>query len=176
MMRHERTRGRAQRPALRCGEGLACAGFLLLAALCSLGSGCSSMYHRARPKLPPEPRAQLGMRMAEALHADSLALDAGRILRDHLRRGVSGETIQTDLDRLEMCAFELKRRTLAARDVSNSCAQKDQRADEIDRLNRRSNSWLDYVEVARRTSPAAQAKRLEALLGDAVVFAPSLVH
>jgi hypothetical protein len=162
--------------APRNGGPIVLAGLLLLAIPCIFGSGCSAMYHRARTKLPPEPRAQLEMRIDEALHADSLALHAARILRDHLQRGVSGETIQTDLDRLEMSAFELKRRALAAGDVSNSCAQEGQRTEEIDRLNRRSNSWLDYVEGARRTSPAVQSERLEALLSDPVVFAPSPAH
>jgi hypothetical protein len=137
---------------------------LLLASVGLGGSGCNSIYHRTRATLPPEPAAELGMRVADARRAESLAGQAGRKLQEHLNRGLSGEVIQADFDRLELAAFELERRGLAARDAQKRCGEPAALAGEIEQFHRRSNSWQDYVQANRHADLATQSRRLDALL------------
>ena len=136
----------------------------LLAALWVAASGCTGLYNRTRATLPPEPGAQLTMRMDEARRAESVASQAGTRLRDDVARGLSAETLQADLDRLEMAAFELERRTQTARDVAIASEGHSEMASEIERLHLRSTALLDYVRAARKTDPAAQVARLDDLL------------
>jgi hypothetical protein len=135
-----------------------------VAALWLTATGCNSIYHRTQKLLPPEPGAQLTVRLDEARRAENFAAQAGTKLRDDLARGVSGETAQADLDRLELAALDLQRRTAAARDVATSNKGNPELASEIERLHLRSKAWLDYVQAARNADPAAQVARLDDLL------------
>jgi CDP-diglyceride synthetase len=55
---------------------------LLEFSLALVGVGCSSIYHRSRALLPPDPVAQLELRVDEAHRAEQLAQQAGARLRD----------------------------------------------------------------------------------------------
>lgn len=137
---------------------------LLMVAVCAGLTGCISIYHRTWDKLPPEPAAELKMRVEEAKAAEHLARQAAVELREDLGQGASGETIQVDFDRLEMQARELQRRVLTARDASTHTGADAALAAEIGRLERRSNSWLDYVQAYRHAEKAIQVERLKAVL------------
>lgn len=141
-------------------------GLLLLASLGIGGTGCNSIYQRTQATLPPGPTAELGMRVAEARRAESLAGQAGRKLFEHLNRGLSGEIIQADFDRLEVAAFELERRVLAARDAQARCSEPAELAGEIEQLKQRANSWQEYVQANRQADTTTQSRRLDALLRD----------
>jgi hypothetical protein len=104
------------------------------------------------------------MRMDEARRAESVASQAGTRLREDVARGLSGEILQADLDRLEMAAFELERRTETARDVAIASEGPSEVASEIERLHLRSAALLDFVRAARKTDPAAQVARLDLLI------------
>lgn len=106
------------------------------------------------------------MRVAEARRAESLAGQAGRKLFEHLNRGLSGEIIQADFDRLEVAAFELERRVLAARDAQARCSEPAELAGEIEQLKQRANSWQEYVQANRQADTTTQSRRLDALLRD----------
>jgi len=104
------------------------------------------------------------MRLAEAKRAESSAVQAGRKLRDHLNRGLSGEIIQADFDRLELAVSDLDRRVLTSRDAQARCSAPAELAGEIERLRRRADAWRDYLQTSRRAEPGAQSEQLEALL------------
>jgi hypothetical protein len=148
-------------------------GPLLLAALWLAVAGCNSIYHRTQATLPPGPSAELRMRMDEAQQAENRAAQAGAKLRDDLVRGVSGETVQADLDRLELAAFELQRRTAAAQEVTAAAKEPPELAGEIGRLHLRSIALLDCVHAARKADRAAQVARLDELLRSPVAPATS---
>jgi hypothetical protein len=173
---HESTGRVPRQSAVRCPRRRAAVGDLLLAALWLAASGCNSIYHRTQTVLPPEPGAQLRLRMDEARRAETLAAQTGTRLRDDLARGMSGERLQADFDRLELAAFELQRRAAAARDVAASSEAHPELAGEIERLHLRSKAWLDYVQAARQAEPAAQVRRLESLLGRPVAPEASRVR
>lgn len=140
-------------------------GDLLLAVLWLVASGCNSIYHRTQTVLPPEPDARLRMHVDEARRAETLAARAGTRLRHDLVHGSPGERLRADFDRLEMAAFELQRRTETARDAVTASDGHSELASEIERLQLRSKAWLYYVQTARQAEPAAQAARLDKLLG-----------
>jgi hypothetical protein len=139
-------------------------GHLIVAALWLTATGCNSIYHRVQKELPPEPGAQLTVRVEEARRAEKVAAQAGSKLRADLARRLPGEAIQADMDRLEMVALDLQRRAAAARDVAASSKGNPELASEVERLDQRSKAWLDFVQVARKSDPAAQGARLDALL------------
>jgi hypothetical protein len=149
----------AQRPRQR-----AVAGLVLLAALWLTTTGCTSIYHRTQKVLPPEPGAQLTLRLDEARRAESLTAQAGTRLRDDLARHLPGETIQADLDRLEMAALDLRRRTATARELAAVSQEHSEVAREIERLDLRSLAWLDCVKSAREAEPATRLAQLDSLL------------
>ena len=104
------------------------------------------------------------MRVEEARHAETFAAQAAARLRDDLSRHSNERTIQADLDRLELAARDLQRRTAAAREVAASCKGHPAAVEDIDRLDLRARAWLEYVQAARQSGPAAQAQRLANLL------------
>ena len=122
--------------------------WLLLLVLCT---GCHSIYHRARETLPPDPCAQLRLRIDEARRAEAFAAQANGKLRASLDRRLTGPTLEADVDRLEMAAFELERRVAAARDVAPLCEEQPQLAGEIERLQLQARVWQNYVNGVRRT-------------------------
>ena len=143
---------------------------VLFMALWLTASGCKSVYERTQPLLPPDPCAQLKMRIEDARRWERVTAEAGGQLRDHLKRSPSAEAIQTDFDRLEMSAFELQRRTNEARDAAGSCEQQKQFSDDLDGLDASAKAWLDYVHTYRQAEAVAQTRQLDNLLR---VSAPS---
>jgi len=137
---------------------------ILLVAVCAGLTGCTSIYHRTWDKLPPEPAAELTMRVEEAQAVEHLVRQAAAKLRADLEQGASGETIQVDFDRLEMQSLELQRRVLAARDASTHAGNHADLGAEIVRLEQRSKSWLDFVQANRHAEVATQVERLEGML------------
>lgn len=158
--------GRPARRQSAAGRGRrrATVGRLMLAALCAAVAGCNSIYHRSRPALSPDPCAELRLRLREARQAESAVAQAGGRLRDHLSRGVTGDAIRADLDRLEGAVLDLDRRVATARDAARACSDQAPLTSEVDRLAGRPASWLDYLHAAREAGPACQLPRLEELL------------
>jgi hypothetical protein len=139
---------------------------LLLIAACTGLTGCTSIYHRALAKFPSQPCDELKMRVQEAQGGERLARQAGVKLRADLEQGMSGEIIQADFDRLEMLALELQRRVLAARDATAQTETAAPLAAEFERLQRRSASWLNYVQTSRHADVATQTEKLDGELLD----------
>lgn len=137
---------------------------LLLSLLCPGGTGCTSIYRRARNELPPEPVAELNLRVADAGQAERLARQAEARLRNDLQRQKPPAVTGIDFDRLEAAAFELERRVLAARDAAERCGRPTDSMAEIERLSRQARAWLDYVQANRGAGPAIQLQRLDGLL------------
>jgi hypothetical protein len=149
----------AERPRRRAAVGL-----ITLSALWLTATGCNLIYHRTQKELPPESGAQLSMRVQEARRAEKLTAQAGTRLHDDLARHLPGETIQADLDRLEVAALDLRRRTATARDAAAGSKEHSEVAAEIQRLDLRSQAWLHYVESSRNAEPATQLSQLDSLL------------
>lgn len=127
-------------------------------------AGCTSIYHRTRSELPADPAAEVELRLQEARQAADQASQAARKLLGHLRQAKSGAVISTDFDRLEAAAYELERRTLAARDAT---ARHDTAAEwiaELERLLGQAQAWLACVQAHRTSERAKQINQLETLL------------
>ncbi len=137
---------------------------MLLFALLIGAAGCASIYHQTRGDLPPEPAAEVELRISEARKADDQMRQAGRKLLSHLRHAKPPATISPDFDRLEAAAFELERRALAARDAVEPPRQGVEAISEIGRLLEGSQTWLAFVQSNRLAEPATQIAQLEALL------------
>lgn len=137
---------------------------VLLFALLMVAAGCTSIYHRTRSDLPPEPAAEVELRISEARKAEDQARQAGRKLLGHLRQGKPGATISADFDRLEAAAFELERRALAARDAVQPPGGSAEATAEIERLLQSAQAWLACVQTNRSAAPATQIAQLEAVL------------
>jgi hypothetical protein len=132
---------------------------LLLAA-----SGCTSTYHRAQAQLPPEPAAELSLRIAEAEQAERLARDAAQKLYNNLRQEDRREDLTVGFDRLEAAAYDLERRVLAARDAEEKCGKSDHSTAAIERLNTQAFAWIAYVETHRDREAPGRIRTLEVLL------------
>lgn len=139
--------------------------FLLLMSLALAGTGCTNSIHdRTRELLPPGAVAQLELRLDEARRAEHLAAQAATKLRDRLAAGLRGEAVAIDVDRLEAASFDFERRVAAARDAAARCSERARFAGELQRLERRARELTACVQSLRRTSAAASAGRLDALL------------
>jgi hypothetical protein len=132
---------------------------LLLAA-----SGCTSTYRRAQAQHPPEPAAELSLRIAETEQAERLAKNAAQKLYNKLRQEDRREDLEVAFDRLEAAAYELERRVLAARDAEKKCGKSDTSAAAIERLSTRASAWIAYVESRRDPDASSRILRLEVLL------------
>ncbi len=138
----------------------------MLVALMLVVAGCTSIYHRTRSEMPPDPAAEVELRLAEARHAEAQASQAGKKLLANLRKGKVDTLISADFDRLEAAGFELERRALAVRDASARNGDGAKVTAEIERLLRSAQSWLAYVQVNRSTERKIQTGHLEALLAN----------
>lgn len=134
---------------------------ILLVVLGLSGAGCNSIYRQTRATLRPEPDAQLEFRIAEAQAAEKFAGQALAKLRERLDRGLSGEAVEPDVDRLEVSALELERQVASARDAAARCAEPTQAAQEIERLAGRARELLEQVQVVRRGGNSANARQLD---------------
>jgi len=134
---------------------------LLVFCLALGGVGCSSIYRRSRALLPPDPLAQLKVRVDEAHRAEQLAQKAGARLRDRPALGLDAEAVEIGVDRVEAAAFEFERRVASARDAAERCKERTQLAGELERLDRRSRDLMEYVQFLRRAGPSATAALLD---------------
>ena len=127
------------------------------------GEGCSSIYHQSRALLPPEPLAQLELRVEEAHRAEKLAQQAAARLRDRPDQALDKdrEEIEIDLDRAEVAAFEFERRVASARDAAEHCKEPTRFAGELERLGRRSRNLMEYVQSVRRGGASVTAGQLD---------------
>lgn len=138
---------------------------LILLVAISIGeTACTSIYDRARTQLPPEPTAELRLRVAEAAKARNVAEQAGVRLLDSLQRRKAAGVTETDFDRLAAAAFDFERRVWAANDAAERCRKPAEFAGEIEDLDRQARSWLEYVQTSRAGDPSAQLRQLQALL------------
>ena len=133
-------------------------------AVCLGQFSCTSIYHRTQKYLPPEPAAELKIRLAEVAEAEKRAKQAAAKLLDNLQREKPGTVIDTDFDRLEVAAFDLERRASAARDAAERCGKSADVGGEIERLKRQAQSWLQYVQGNRTANRETQVQQLQALL------------
>ncbi len=138
----------------------------LLLALAVGATGCSSIYHRTRSELPPDPAVELELRLADARRAEEQAAQAGRKLGAHLRQGRADAVIAADFDRLEVAGFELERRTLAARDANSRIGEPAEAALEIERLLNRAAAWIGFVRQHRAAPQESRMAALEKLLAN----------
>ena len=129
-------------------------------------AGCKSIYEQTRSALPPEPDAELRLRMDEARRAENTVEQAGQKLQRDLKHALSNDVIQVDFDRLEAVAFELERRALAARESLARCVETTESAKQIESLQRRATAWLEYIQANRHADADTQSRRLASLLLD----------
>jgi hypothetical protein len=149
------------RASVLCDPGLA----LLIFAVVFGGEGCgSSIYQRTRSALPPEPCAQLKLRVEESQGAEKRAEQTIQLVCDRFNQGLSGEAIAPDVDRAEAAVFELERHVASARDAAAHCDGETQLKSEIERLQKRSKNLLTSVQDIRRRGYSADARQLEDLL------------
>jgi hypothetical protein len=134
---------------------------IALFAIGSWGSGCSSIYHRTRAQLPPEPTAELSLRVEEAKQAEHRVEQAVARLEDRLRR--SERDPATEFDRLAAAAYELERRVQAASVVAERHGAATGTEAELERLRRQALHWRTFVEGNRRVDRITQLQELEAL-------------
>lgn len=140
---------------------------LLILALALVGVGCGSIYQQTRAKLPPEPCAQLELRVAEAQRAEKLTEQAVTKLRGRLSQGLSGAAIETEVDRVETATFDLERRVASARDAAAHCEGQTRLAAEIERLQQRSTILLKNIQAMNQGGSSASARQLDDLLNGA---------
>lgn len=127
-------------------------------------AGCTSIYHRTQSGLPPEPTAELELRIREARQAADQADQAARKLLGHLRQPKADAIIAADFDRLESAAHEVERRALAARDAGGPPDGRPSTAAAIEPLLKQAEAWLAYVQSHRLADRATQIAQLETLL------------
>jgi hypothetical protein len=127
------------------------------------GGGCTSIYNRAQSRLPPEPKAALAMRVAEAAKAEKLAGVEGARLLNSIERRSAVSVLETDLDRLEAVAFDFERRVRTAWDASEGCGGPAEAREDIERMSVVARRWLDFVQTARQTNPEAWGQPLREL-------------
>jgi hypothetical protein len=143
-----------------------CVSILLMFVL-GFGVGCNSIYHRTRASLPPEPCAQVKYRVEEAQRAEKLAQQAITTLRERLNQGLSGAAVETDVDRVEIGAFELERKVASAQDAAAHCEGETQLASEIERLQRRASKLRESVQAVRRGDNSFSPRELDEFLNGA---------
>ena len=137
---------------------------MLLVSLIVGGTGCTSIYHRAQSQLPPEPGAELRLRVTEAQQAAKTVNKACARLLDSLEGRKSGSVTGPDFDRLEAAAFELERRVCALRDAVKRCGEQGKEADTIDGFNRLAQSRIEYVRANRLADRTVQLRELQHLV------------
>lgn len=125
--------------------------FLLTASLWLLAPACS-LYHDAREALPASADDRLALRLKEARDAESGAIKAVRAY------GVSGTSLDADLDRVELAARDFNRSVLAADDVRTQASA--QQISELKRLRERSASLSEIVAEFRANPEGPPPERL----------------
>jgi hypothetical protein len=139
---------------------------LLLVLLAASGTGCKSIYKQTRSDLPPEPAAELRLRVAEARHAEGQVQQSGQKLQRDLKHTLDVNSIRIDFDRIEAAAYELERRVQAGREALGRQAGANEFAKEIEFLQQQAAAWQDFVTANRHTAAAIQARQLAPLLRD----------
>jgi len=138
-----------------------------------IAAGCTSIYRRAQAQCPPTQSEELALRLSEAQKAEQITKQAAEILRADLKGTNRASHCETDFDRLEVAAFDLDRRVLTARAMSERCSEPGAATAEIGRLGRQAQSWLEYVQKQRASDPAIRLAELEVLLLRPVKGSPS---
>jgi len=128
------------------------------------GAGCQGIYHESEEIYPPDAVDRLNLRMDQARQAQKQADQAAAQLQDRATKGVAGNNLDSDVDRLEMAAREFGRRMAAVTDALADCGQPDQFTAEIERLRQRCSQWLETVQLIRSEGLSATLPRLERLL------------
>jgi hypothetical protein len=123
--------------------------------------GCSSIYHQTRTQLPPEPKAELSLRLDEATETNRQLEKAGRQLLEVLRRRSTSAGIE--FDRLELAVHELERGVMAAAVAAQRCEPTAESEAKLESLQLRSRAWGAYVEANRAADPVTQEQKLEEL-------------
>lgn len=124
---------------------------LLTLILGSAGIGCRSIYHETRASYPADPGARLQLRIEEAQTAEQNGKRAGDRLEEQRSRGLTGESIEPDVDRLEMATLEFNRRVRAVHEAATECdpAVQSRFATEIARLETGSQQMQETLLAMR---------------------------
>lgn len=134
----------------------------------SLGTGCSTIYHRSRALLPPEPAVAQQLRIDEAREAEREVHHAGKELRDRMLKPLRDPSLDPDFDRLKAAILTLERRLAAAGALLAEASS--EMAAEHKRLSSEYFEWREYVDdYSRDGQPDLQRRQLEALLLNGVV-------
>jgi hypothetical protein len=128
----------------------------------SSGSGCRSIYHETRASYPADPCARLKLRIAEAQQAESRAAQAAARLRDRFTQGVTGQSLEADVDRLETAAREFGRRVATVQDAALTCNQRSELTAEMSDLQLGADQMLETIQLLRRDGVAATLPQLNA--------------
>ena len=111
----------------------------------------------------PVPGSRL--RIEEAQQAEQRAGQAAARLRDRFAQGLAGQSLEPDVDRLEMAARELSRCVATANDAAAACDQAGRSSPpQIQGLQLRSGQMLETTMLIRRDGVAAARSQLNALL------------
>lgn len=141
---------------------------VLLGLLGGGGAGCGSIFRQTTVAYPSAPCSRLELRMDETRRAGQRVHEAVAILRDHAARNPSTERVATDVDRLEVAAFELSRCSAAARDAAADCEQAASWASELEMYRQQARRLLDATAHLRRVGPPPTVAQVDALFaGDA---------
>lgn len=145
------------------------AGWLLMVFVLGCSSiGCRSIYHETRASYPADPCARLKLRIAEAQQAESRAAQAAARLRDRFTQGVTGQSLEADVDRLETAAREFGRRVATVQDAALTCNQRSELTAGMSGLQLRAEQMLETAVLIRRDGVAATLPQLNALLHNPV--------
>jgi hypothetical protein len=118
-------------------------------------AACNSVYHRARADLPPSAPDRLRLRIEEARQSEAAAREAAR------RVAETPNALPEDIDRLEVAARDVFRRSLAVRDVEPLGQEGDR---EVAHLQFTSDVLLGAVRMARAGKPRAAARMIDLAL------------
>lgn len=155
---------RAGSPRQRCSTsawGRRAALLTLVLALALGGAGCRSIYHRSGEVYPADSAAQVALRLDQARQAGKEADQAAARLRNRAAKGAPAQSLETDIDRLEMAAREFTRRVTILSETSTGSPQAERVATETRNLQKRSQELLEGVQCLRAEGLAAALPRLD---------------
>jgi hypothetical protein len=132
------------------------------------GLGCRGIYYQTQALYPADPSARLQLRIEEAQQAEKEADQAAARLVDRYARGIVGQSLDPDIDRLEMAALEFNRRTATARDAAAKGDGQSRFSGESGRLTARSAQMLETIRLIRSDGISCALPQLNNLLATPV--------
>jgi len=147
-----------------CRRALLLAGFGILIGLAGgSGTGCRNLFREIPALYPSDACARLQRRIEEARQADQRTWQAASRVREHLGNAGHQERIDWDIDRLEVAAWDFRRRVNAAQDAAAECPKPDRDQVELDQLDHRSQQQVKAIEAIRAADPILRPRLLDEL-------------